>query len=188
MRSSHKLFPSGAAHGLPSDKLWVRNISMPTIVSICSSIANRSINSWTGTLPLGSRKYSIRHSTSVTVQDILLTQAKIPGVRNPETLPRTRPCQIQCVSRSLKRKCTLPIKRPLALLSGSLNAPAVGSRPFVETVKGELGLKETYREVIEADRTYALREAAQTYGLKFAAESEALRSQNTVFGMKLLMK
>jgi putative transposase len=60
-------------------------------------------------------------------------------------------------------------------------AIAVGSRPFVEKVKGELGLKATYREVIEADGTYALREAAQTYGLKFAAESEALRSQNTVF-------
>jgi hypothetical protein len=70
MRSSHKLFPSGATHGLPSDKLWVRNISMPTIVSICSSVVNRSINSWTGTLPLGSRKYSIRHSTTATVQDI----------------------------------------------------------------------------------------------------------------------
>jgi nitric oxide synthase oxygenase domain/subunit len=55
------------------------------------------------------------------------------------------------------------------------------SRPFVEKVKGELGLKATYREVIEADGTYALREAAQTYGLKFAAESEALRSKSTVF-------
>ena len=60
-------------------------------------------------------------------------------------------------------------------------AIAVGSRPFLEKVKGELGLKATYREVIEADGTYVLREAAQTYGLKFAAESEALRSQNTVF-------
>ena len=30
-------------------------------------------------------------------------------------------------------------------------AIAVGSRPFVEKVKGELGLKATYREVIEAD-------------------------------------
>jgi hypothetical protein len=40
---------------------------------------------------------------------------------------------------------------------------------YVEKVKGELGLKPTYREVIEADGTYALREAAQTYGLKFGA-------------------
>ena len=38
--------------------------------SICSSVVSRSINSWTGTLPLGSRKYSIRQSTTVTVQDI----------------------------------------------------------------------------------------------------------------------
>jgi putative transposase len=40
-------------------------------------------------------------------------------------------------------------------------AIAVGSRPFVEKVKGGLGLKATYREVVEADGTYALREAAQ---------------------------
>jgi hypothetical protein len=60
-------------------------------------------------------------------------------------------------------------------------AIAVGSRPLVEKVKGEIGLKATYREVIKADGTYALREVAQTYGLKFAAESEAPRSQNTVF-------
>jgi hypothetical protein len=33
MRSSHKLFPSGATQDLPSDKLWVRSISMPNIVS-----------------------------------------------------------------------------------------------------------------------------------------------------------
>jgi putative transposase len=60
-------------------------------------------------------------------------------------------------------------------------AIAVGSRPFVEKVKGELGLKATYREVIEADGTYALREAAQLTDSNSPLESEALRSQNTVF-------
>jgi hypothetical protein len=64
------------------------------------------------------------------------------------------------------------MKQPLALLSGSLNAAGGWKSPFVEKVKGELGLKATYREVIEADGTYALREAAQTYGLDFAGKSE----------------
>ena len=49
-------------------------------------------------------------------------------------------------------------------------AIAVGSRSFVEKVKGELGSKAAHRDVIEA---------GETYGLKFAFLSEALKSQNT---------
>ena len=57
-------------------------------------------------------------------------------------------------------------------------AIAVGSRPFVEKVKNELGFKVRHRDVMESDGTYALREAAEAYGLSFTAESKALRSQN----------
>jgi putative transposase len=60
-------------------------------------------------------------------------------------------------------------------------AIAVGSRPFVEKVQGELGLKARYREVIEADGTYALRDAAQSYGLDFPDEREPRNIQNTLF-------
>lgn len=65
MRNSQRPFPRGATQGLPRDKPWVRSISMPTIVSTRSSVISRSINSWTGILPLDSRKYSIRQSTNV---------------------------------------------------------------------------------------------------------------------------
>jgi hypothetical protein len=61
---------------------------------ICSSIVNRSINSWTGTLPLGSRKYSIRHSTIATVQSIsCYPQAKIAAfqlAKSPLALTDTK--------------------------------------------------------------------------------------------------
>jgi len=63
------------------------------------------------------------------------------------------------------------LENGLALRDGRWSeAIAVGSRSFVEKVKGELGSKAAHRDVIEA---------GETYGLKFAAESEALRSQNT---------
>ena len=58
---------------------------------------------------------------------------------------------------------------------------AVGSLAFVENVKNQLGIKASHRDVIEADGTYALREAGEAYGVEFAAESEALRSQNIFF-------
>ena len=58
---------------------------------------------------------------------------------------------------------------------------AVGSRSFIEKVKGELGFKAAHRNVIESDGTYALREPAEAYGLKFATKTESLRSQNTFF-------
>ena len=60
-------------------------------------------------------------------------------------------------------------------------AIAVGSLAFVENVKNQLGIKASHRDVIEADGTYALREAGEAYGVEFATESEALRSQNIFF-------
>ena len=55
----------------------------------------------------------------------------------------------------------------------------MGSSAFVENVKNQLGVKAAHREVIEADGSYALREAPEAYKLEFATENEALRSQNT---------
>ena len=60
-------------------------------------------------------------------------------------------------------------------------AIAVGSRPFVEKVKSELGFKAAHRDVSENDGTYALREPAGAYASNFTGESETLRSQNTFF-------
>jgi putative transposase len=40
-------------------------------------------------------------------------------------------------------------------------AIAVGSLAFVETVKNDLGIRATHREVLPADGTYALREASE---------------------------
>ena len=42
--------------------------------------------------------------------------------------------------------------------------------PLEVSLKGELGLKAAYREVIETDGTYALREAEEAYGFNFAAD------------------
>jgi hypothetical protein len=52
---------------------------------------------------------------------------------------------------------------------------------FIDKVKSELGVRATHRDVVEADGTYALREAAEAYASNFTGESEALRSQNTFF-------
>ena len=43
---------------------------------------------------------------------------------------------------------------------------AVGSLAFIDTVKSELGVRATHRDVVEADGSYALREPAEAYGLK----------------------
>jgi putative transposase len=59
-------------------------------------------------------------------------------------------------------------------------AIAVGSLPFVETVKNDLGVKAMHREVVQADGTYALREAAEAYARNFTGENEALSSENTL--------
>lgn len=59
-------------------------------------------------------------------------------------------------------------------------AIAVGSLPFGETVKNDLGVKAIHREVVQADGTYALREAAEAYARNFTGENEALSSENTL--------
>jgi hypothetical protein len=59
-------------------------------------------------------------------------------------------------------------------------AIAVGSLPFVETVKNGLGIKATHRDVIEADGSYALREPTEAYAGKFTAENDALRTGNSI--------
>ncbi|HXV78676.1 MAG TPA: hypothetical protein VEG60_02245 [Candidatus Binatia bacterium] len=59
-------------------------------------------------------------------------------------------------------------------------AIAVGSLAFVERVKNDLGIKAIHREVLETDRTYALREPAESYSGNFTGENEALSSENTL--------
>lgn len=56
---------------------------------------------------------------------------------------------------------------------------AVGSLVFVEKIKSELGIKVLQRNVIEANRDYALREPSEAYGVEFAARNAAVTSQNT---------
>jgi hypothetical protein len=51
---------------------------------------------------------------------------------------------------------------------------------FVEKVKNDLGVKAMYREVVEVDATYALREPSETYGGGFAGENDGLRVENTI--------
>ena len=58
---------------------------------------------------------------------------------------------------------------------------AVGTLAFAEQIKNELGFKAAHRDVMEADRSYALRETAEAYGISFPAENEALSCQNTFF-------
>jgi putative transposase len=58
-------------------------------------------------------------------------------------------------------------------------AIAVGSLAFVETVKNQLGVKAMHRDVIEADESYALREAAELYAGNFSGKNEALSSENS---------
>ena len=57
---------------------------------------------------------------------------------------------------------------------------AVGSRPFVERVKDELGFKAAHRDVVEADGHYALREAPEIYAANFSGQTESLSSENTI--------
>ena len=59
-------------------------------------------------------------------------------------------------------------------------AIAVGSLPFVETVKNDLGIKAMHREVVRADETYALHEPSEAYERNFPGENEALSSENTL--------
>jgi hypothetical protein len=51
---------------------------------------------------------------------------------------------------------------------------------FIETVKDDLGVKVIHREVMEADKTYALREPAEAYACNFSGKNEALSSENGI--------
>jgi putative transposase len=59
-------------------------------------------------------------------------------------------------------------------------AIAVGSLPFVERVKSDLGIKAMHREVLETDGTYALHEPSEAYTRNLSGENEAIRSENTL--------
>jgi putative transposase len=59
-------------------------------------------------------------------------------------------------------------------------AIAVGSLPFAERVKSDLGIKAMHREVLEANGTYVLREPAESYARNFTGEMEPLSAENTV--------
>lgn len=63
---------------------------------------------------------------------------------------------------------------------------AIGSKAFVEKVKVELGIKARYREIGEADGTFALRESRRPYAPVFSGESDALRPDNTLLWDKTL--
>jgi REP-associated tyrosine transposase len=58
---------------------------------------------------------------------------------------------------------------------------AVGSRPFVEEVKGLLGFRAKGREVIESTEGYQVREGFAPYKALFEAEKEDIGPQNTYF-------
>ena len=58
---------------------------------------------------------------------------------------------------------------------------AVGSQPFAERVKGELGFRSKGRKVVAAEETYHLREAQISYRHDFGPKSEPLRAKNVRF-------
>ena len=58
---------------------------------------------------------------------------------------------------------------------------AVGSEPFVEKIKAELGIKAIGREVMGEDGIYELRERDVSYNAIFARENAGLRPINTYF-------
>lgn len=60
-------------------------------------------------------------------------------------------------------------------------ALALGSQAFVENVKRELAMKARYRDVDEADGSYALREPANTYTGSLGAKTSVLRTENAIF-------
>jgi hypothetical protein len=60
-------------------------------------------------------------------------------------------------------------------------AIAVGSLPFVERVKNDLGVKAMHRYAMEVDGTYALREPNEAYAGNFNGKIEVLSTENTFF-------
>jgi hypothetical protein len=59
-------------------------------------------------------------------------------------------------------------------------AIAVGSLPFVDKVKSDIGAKALHREVAQVGETYTLREQSEIYGGDFASENDALMPDNTI--------
>jgi hypothetical protein len=60
-------------------------------------------------------------------------------------------------------------------------AIAIGSLPFVEKVKSELGVKALHREGEQLGGACALRERSDAYGGEFTRENDVLRQENTIF-------
>ncbi len=56
---------------------------------------------------------------------------------------------------------------------------AVGSRSFIENVKGLLGFRAEGRDVIEGRERYHLREGAAHYQALFEAENDDIAPENT---------
>jgi hypothetical protein len=50
----------------------------------------------------------------------------------------------------------------------------------VQNVSEELGIKAMYREVLETDGSYSLREPSEAYVRNFPGENQPLRSENTL--------
>jgi hypothetical protein len=63
-------------------------------------------------------------------------------------------------------------------------AIAVGSRAFVDKVRGDLGIKARYREVTGMGGTHTVREPKGAYALDSSRESETLTLNNTVLWQK----
>jgi putative transposase len=59
-------------------------------------------------------------------------------------------------------------------------AIAVGSLKFIETVKDDLGVKITHREVAQKDGSYELRDPAEAYGGNFGGKIAALSAENSI--------
>lgn len=59
-------------------------------------------------------------------------------------------------------------------------AIAVGSLPFVEKIKSDLGFRVTHREASQASRGYHMRERAEAYAGEFTSENVALTLENTI--------
>ena len=58
---------------------------------------------------------------------------------------------------------------------------AVGSRAFIENVKGLLGYRAKGRDVIEVAQRYQLREGSAQYKALFGAEKEDIGPENRYF-------
>jgi hypothetical protein len=55
----------------------------------------------------------------------------------------------------------------------------VGSRPFVEKVKAQLGFRAKGRDIIEGNEGYHVREGSAPYNALFSAEKGDIGPKNT---------